>query len=363
MSLNAPSAPSPPPSSLPPRPSGGRIAPAVFAVAILIVAGTAVAATAAYFEFRPNPSPTHKSPPPGTPTVTLVDDLGRRVTAPQNAVRIVVLAPSILDIVERLGLRAHVVGIGCQPSGTGILSEYSPNQTSAWNLSSALCIQDFPSVNIEDLVNRSPQVVLASTITSASAVETLTNTYGIPVVILAPSGLEGIVGDVGLVAQLYPNDTLSLSLMGTLHDTLNNATTLDANLSTNGVGIPTVLLSYYFDGGGYYTYGPGSFGESMIELAGGSSIAGAAPLVYFEMNGSTVLNDQPAVVVYGTSWNDPALVSGQTPSVWGTAPYWSQLNGTKHAIDVTSLTEADPTLILTLPLLEHWMHPSLVPAP
>ncbi|MCI4356740.1 MAG: ABC transporter substrate-binding protein [Thermoplasmata archaeon] len=360
MSLISPATPaSDAPRSPPSSPRRGAIAPAVFVIVVLIVAGTAVAATAAYFEFRPA-APHHAGA--SATTVTVVDDLGRSVTAPTNATRIAVLAPSVMDFVARLGLRPDVVAIGCQPTASGILSEYSPNQTAAWGLSAPLCIQDFPTLSLEGLVNRSPQLVLASTITSASAVASLTNTYGVPVVLFSPSGLEGVVGDVALLAQLYPGNHLAQPLMAALHDTINNATTLDANLSTNGVAVPTVLLSYYFDTGGYYTYGPGSFGESMIELAGGASIAGSAPLVYFEMNGSTVLNDQPTVVIYGTSWNDPALVSGQTPTVWGTAPYWAQLNGTKHAIDVTSLTEADPTLILTLPTLEHWFHPDLVPA-
>jgi ABC-type Fe3+-hydroxamate transport system substrate-binding protein len=124
-----------------------------------------------------------------------------------------------------------------------------------------------------------------------------------------------------------------------------------------------VLLAYYFDGGGYYTYGPGTFGESLIELSGGSNVAGGAPLTYFEMNGSVVLDDEPSVVVYGTSWNDPALVGGETVQNWTTAPYWSQLNGTLHAIDVTLITEADPTMILALPLFEYWLQPTLQTSP
>jgi len=272
-----------------------------------------------------------------------------------------------MDIVSRLNLSSRVVGVGCQPTGTGIFGEYSPNQTSAWGLSPSSCIADFPSLNTEELLNRSPQVVLASTITSAAAVETISVTDGIPVILLAPSGIEGIVGDVALVAQLFPGDPSALPLIAQLHDVLNNATTLDANLSTNGVAIPSVLLTYYFDGGGYYTYGPGTFGESLIELAGGSNVAAGVPLTYFEMNGSTVLNEEPSVIIYGTSWNDPTLVSGQTPSVWTStsdgAPYWSQLNGSKCAVDVTVITEADPTMILELPLLEHWLHPTIVPAP
>lgn len=356
MSLNGAAASS--------SPARRTIAPALFAVVILVVAGVAVAGTAAYFEFRPTP-PAHV--PPGSHTTGVVDDLGRQVTVPVNASRVVVLAPSVMDIVARLGLRSHVVGIGCQPTpASGILSEYSPNQTAAWGLNASMCIQDFPTLNVEEVVNRSADLVLASTITSAASVETLTTTHNIPVVLLAPSGLEGIIGDVALVAQIYPDDALASPLVAQLHTTLTNASKLDANLSTNGVPAPSVLLTYYFDTGGYYTYGPGSFGDALIALAGGVNVVASAPLLYFEMNGTTVLNDQPNVIVYGTSWNDAALVSGQTPAVWNAAsgaPYWSQLNGTKQAIDVTQLTEAGPTLILTLPLLEHWFHPDQVPAP
>jgi len=58
----------------------------------------------------------------------------------------------------------------------------------------------------------------------------------------------------------------------------------------------------------------------------------------------------------------PSMIAGQIPagSAEGTP---LPLNGTKDAVDVTVITEADPTMILALPLLEHWFHPSLVPAP
>ncbi|MCI4324822.1 MAG: ABC transporter substrate-binding protein [Thermoplasmata archaeon] len=357
------------PSSAPPA---ARVAPAVFVVAMLVVAGVAIAGTAAYFEFHPirttpaahiaqNNTTNPKST--GPTTETIVDDLGRRVTVPLNASRIVVLAPSILDIVYRLGLRADVVGLGCAPTEYGLLSAYSPNQTSLWDLTPGLCINDYPTLDGQAVANDTPGLVLASTITSAADVTMLTATYGLPVVILAPNGLQGIVGDVALVASMYPGNTMALPLEVSLDGALTNASNLDTNLSDNGDPVPSALLTYYFDTGGYYTYGPGTFGESLIELAGGSNVAGSAPLTYFEMNATVVLNDEPAVVIYGTSWNDPQLVSGETVQNWTAAPYWSQLNGSVHAIDVTAITEADPSMILTLPLLEYWLQPTLQTSP
>jgi len=325
-------------------------------VAILVVAGVAVIATAAYYGARA----------PQTPgNVTVVDDLGRTVTAPTDPSRVVVLAPSIMDIVYRLGLRADVVGVGCTPQlYGGILDEYSPNQTAEWNLSSSFCVTDFPSLNTEQVASLAPQLVLASTITSATDVDAVTTTYGIPAVILAPATVDGIVGDVNIVSQLFPEaKATATTLDANLEGILANATAFDSRLSENASAIPSVLLTYYFDGGGYYTFGPGTFGQSLVDLAAGASIASGVPLEYAEINATVVLADQPTVVIYGTSWNDPYIVSNETPTAWPNAPYWGQLTSAKIPIDVTTLTEADPTLLFALPWFLHWLHPSVAPVP
>jgi ABC-type Fe3+-hydroxamate transport system substrate-binding protein len=345
-------------------PSPRTVPLALLAVVVLITAGVAVAATAVYYELRPGPATV--APGLGTNRTTVVDDLGRTVEVPLNATRVVVLAPSIMDIVYRLGLRDRVVGVGCTVGIVGgIENEYSPNQTSLWNLTPSMCIADSPDLDTEKVALLAPQLVLDSTLTSVSDVTTLTDTYGLPVVLLAPSTLDGIVGDVRLMAQLFPSvSSVATSLEATLEQELSNATGFDNELSDNGTAIPSVLVTYGFYSGVYYTFGPGTFGQSLVDLAAGDSISAGLPLQYAGLNASEVLIDQPEVILYGTSWNDAYLVAGQTPSVWNSgAPYWGQLNGTKVPVDVTLLTEADPTMILALPWLLHYLHPTLVPAP
>jgi|GEM_PF-459139 len=326
---------------------------------LVVVAAVSVGVTAAYYELKPAPATG------GAGTVTVVDDLGRTVTAPTDAGRIVALAPSLMDIVFRLGLRDRVVAVGCSPTlEGGIYNEYSPNQTALWGLSNASCLADFPSLNTEGVANDSPDLVLASTLTSQAAVDQLTVTYHLPVVLLAPSTIGGILGDVRIVSALFPaSATSSTALEAQLEGILASAAALDQNLSSANASNPTVLLAYYFDAGGYYTYGAGSFGASLLDVAGGANLAAGVPLLYAEINATVVLNDQPAILIYGTSWNDPHLVSGQTPDVWPTAPYWGSLTAQKIPIEVTLLTEPGPSMILELPTLEHWLHPDVVPAP
>jgi ABC-type Fe3+-hydroxamate transport system substrate-binding protein len=368
MSLNT-EVPARSPSLAPTTPSSPparTVSVTLAVIVVVVVAAVGIGATALYYDLHPvKNSPTASPTGSKTTNVTVVDDLGRSVTAPENAARVVVLSPSIMDILYRLGLRSHVVAVGCTPSiSGGILNEYSPNQTALWGLSNSTCVTDFPSLDTGAVALADPQLVLASTITSEAAVETLTNTYGLPVVILAPSTLEGVVGDVRIVSQLFPLvQNASTALEVRLSGALSNATTIDANLSSNEAPVPSVLLSYYFDSGGYYCYGPGTFGASLIDLAGGSNICGSAPLEYGEINATAVLNDEPNVILYGTSWNDPDLVAEETPSDWTTAVYWSQLSGAKIAVDITVLTEADPSMVLYLPWLQHDLFPSQVPAP
>lgn len=353
MSLKEPSTPSRP------GPRARALSPTLALVLIVLVAAGAVGGTAAYYSLKGGSS----SGGPGT--VTVVDDLGRSVTVPTNPGKVVVLAPSVMDMVYRVGARSAVVGVGCTSAiPGGILNEYSPNQTALWGLSNSTCITDYPTLNTEGIANSSAQVVLATTITSQSAVDVLVGTYHIPVIVFSPATLEGIVGDVRILAQVFPADAATaLTLESELTRTLAQVTAEDANLTNAQVPVPSVLLSYYFDSGGYYTFGPGTFGESVIELAGGSNIAGSVPLQYDEINATVVLNDQPTVVLYGTSWNDPDLVAGETPGVWASAPYWSQLSGTKIALDVTEVSEPDPSMILALPWVQHDLFPALVPAP
>ncbi len=330
-------------------------------MAILLTAGVAVAATAGYYTLFPAAVGDLAGP-----HVTVVDDQGRTVTAPVNATRIAVLAPSVMDLVYRLDLRDRVVGIGCTTAiAGGMLNEYTPNQTAEWNLTPAMCVTDFPSLDTETIANLSAQLVLASTLTYASDIATLTGTYHIPVVVLAPGDLGGIVTDVRLLAQLFPvAATTALPLEAQLSGILDNASDLITNLSYNDTPAPTVLLTYYFYDDGYGAYGADSFGQSLVALAGGNSLTSNLTFQYADLNATVVLSDQPTVILYGTSWNDEWIVDGQDPSAWASsAPYWSQLNATKIPIDVTLITEPDASMIQYLPWLEHWFYPTIVPAP
>jgi iron complex transport system substrate-binding protein len=355
MSLNDPTSPSSPPAPASP----GRSVPLTWVVVgILVVAGVAIVGTAAILG-RPGPasSPPTKGPPATVTSVTVTDDLGRTVNVPIDPARVVVLGPSIMDDMFRLGLRTHVVGVDCYtPIGGGLSADYSSDQVTLWNLTSSMCVEIGPSFNFESLLNATPELVLATTIVSQSAVESITANYNIPVLMLQPPSMSGVLFDIDLLATVFNATVAANALNAQLSTGLANATNVVANLEANSTPFPTVLITYSTDKNGYWTFGPGTFGESLIELAGGTSIGANSTFPYPELSGEQVLVADPQYIIVGTGY-------GLNVSSYASAPFWSNL-GAVQAGNVTGmnsnwLTEPDPTMILEgLPAVIAVLHPT-----
>jgi iron complex transport system substrate-binding protein len=333
MSLNS--------SPRPPEPAPARSATAWILAVVLV--GAAAAAVVAVSAFH--------STPHGSLTVT--DDFGRSVSVTPDPGRVIALGPNIVDIIDRLGLRSHLVGVDCyNGTTTGALeSDYTPAQIALWNLSSAMCVEAYPFVPAT-LANLTPDLVLASTIVSISSLEQTTNELGIPLLVLQPDAPAGILYDDVLVGQIFGAGGAAASVNAQLSAELYNASVV----TSSAFSFPTVLATYSVDPEGYWTFGPGSFGESLLELAGAASIGATATTAYPELSAAQVLAAQPQWIVYATGF-------GLDLSAYQGGPDWSSLSAVQHGnlsgIDSTLLTEPGPTMILVgLPDLLAVFHPA-----
>ena len=329
----------------PPSPAPRRTVPLAWVVVgLLLAASLGIALTAVLV------APA-RSTPVGT-SVTVTDDLGRTVQVPVNPARVVVLGPSIMDEVFRLGLRGHVVGIDCYATSLGGLSDdYSTDQIALWNLTSSMCVQVGPTFVPSMLVDLAPQLVLASTIVSIADVELITSQLHVPVVMLQPPTLSGILVDDLLLGEIFGATGPAKALNSQLASELYNAT----NASASATSFPSVLLTYSVDANGYWTFGPGTFGESLLEITGAVGLGASAPLSYPELTGAQVLSGDPAWIVYGVGY-------GLNESAYAAGPDWSSFSAVAHGnlsgIDANWITEPDPTMILYgVPALLSLFHP------
>jgi len=331
-----------------PTPAPRRTVPlAWFVVGLVVVAGLSIVGVAAYDDYR-------GSSPAGSLNVT--DDLGRHVSVPSDPSRVVVLGPSIMDSMFRLGLRSHVVGVDCYAASLGGLADdYSSDQIAQWNLSSSMCVEVEPLFDTDGLLALGPQLILAATIVSTATIEQFSDTSHIPVLILQPASLEGILVDDQLLGEIFHAGAAAASVEQGLDAALASAAALQANLTANGTPFPTVLVTYSADANGYWTFGPGTFGESLIELASGASISANQTMSWPEISGEQVLASDPQYIVYGTGF-------GLNESSYSDGPFWSQLTATQDGnvkgLDSNYFTEPDPTMILEgLPALIAVLHP------
>ncbi len=275
-----------------------------------------------------------------------------------------------MDSMYRLGLRSHVVAVDCYAgfgnASAGLAEDYWSDQVALWTLTPSMCIQTAPVFSFESLTNASPDLVLASTIVSVADVAEIQDTYHIPVVMLQPPTLSGIEVDDSLLGKIFGVSGMADALNAEMQATFAESQNVSSNLSGSFTPLPTVLVTYYPDPAsgdepGYWTYGPGSFGESLIEEASGAGIGASADLPYPLLTGDQVLVDDPGIIVYGTG-------PGLDVSEYQAGPDWSQFtavqNGTAYGMNSNWLTEPDPTMVLSgLPELLHLLHPALVPAP
>jgi ABC-type Fe3+-hydroxamate transport system substrate-binding protein len=145
------------------------------------------------------------------------------------------------------------------------------------------------------------------------------------------------------------------SLADTLSSTLARAEALAESLAANRTPIPTVLVTYSADANGYWTFGPGTFGDSLIRLASGASISANTTIPYPELSGEQVLSSDPQYIVYGTGF-------GINETTYAGGPFWSTLSavhdGRADGMNSNYFTEPDPTMILLgLPELVAILHP------
>ena len=323
-------------------------------VVVLVVAAVSVAGTAIYYDLKPAPS----SPS----DVTVTDDLGRSVKVPYDPSRVAVLGPNVMDTMVVLGLGSHVVGIDCSNASLGgVEGDYTPAQVTNWSLDQYPCITAYPALSTADLLAVNPQLVIASSVLSIADIEGFSATYNIPVVIFDPSTLGGVVYDVQMLTTIFGSTSTSSELVTHLQVTLADSSQFLTNLSDNGTPLVTVFMTYYpvpagSPDAGYFTFGPGSFGQSLIEQAGGTNIAGSAVTSSPELSGSAVLAANPDVVIYGVGF-------GVNLSAYQGGPNWNQIPavtaGNVTGVDVTLMTEVDPTMVLWLPTLQHLLYPTL----
>ena len=266
-----------------------------------------------------------------TPTsTTYTDDLGRIVTIQTTPHRIVSLSPSNTEILFALGEGSEVVG-------TDDYSDYPAEAKTITHVGSA-----FPSFNIETIVSLLPDYA------------TKLQSLGMPVIVLAPKDVSGVINDITLVGKITGAASAAKTLTTGMQNSLN---TVESKIK--GVTAPRVL--WEFDGtdpGNPWVAGPGSFNDALITLAGGQNVGAGGPTSSWQMGTEDIVKADPQIIILDD------YQFGMTVESVEQRPGWSAItavkNGAVYPITDSDLTDRPgPRVIQGLQLLAEIIHPEL----
>jgi len=183
---------------------------------------------------------------------SVTDEVGRTVTVPDHPHRIICLVPSITDTVFALGGGDDVVAV----------SDYVKYPAEAMKKPSVGSISN-PS--IETILALHPDLVLGMPHQNQPAILDQLQRFGIPLYIVDPHGIEGILHSVHTLGQATGRDAQANALTLQLQQRI-----AAVRAKTQSLPVVNVYMPISYDP--VITIGKGSFITEIIEAAGGHSI-------------------------------------------------------------------------------------------
>jgi iron complex transport system substrate-binding protein len=189
--------------------------------------------------------------PPGN----ITDDLGRNVQIESIPDRIVSLAPSNTEILFALGLGDKIVGV----------TDYCNYPDEAKEKPS---IGGFSTPNIEAVVAREPDLILATERHSKTVIPALEN-LGCTVVAISPTTLDEVIESIDFVGEITGTQKEASQLSGNLQKRIDTIKKKTSNINQDEK--PRVLYLTWHDP--LMTAGTGTLADDVITTAGGINIA------------------------------------------------------------------------------------------
>lgn len=183
---------------------------------------------------------------------TVTDEAGRSVTLVDHPHRLVCLAPSVTDTVFALGAGDDVVAV----------SDFTTAPPAALNKPS---VGSLIKPSIETIVSLHPDLVLGTEIPGSAEIATRLGTLGIPVYLVNPHGIAGILRSVTSLGEALNRKLQAAQLRTSLTERIEAV-----KRRSIGKPAPRILIPIWYDP--IITVGKHAFISELIEIAGGKSV-------------------------------------------------------------------------------------------
>lgn len=269
---------------------------AIALVCALLFAGCASGAapseSAAPAESSAAAAPSETASEAAPQETTITDMLGREVTIGATDT-IVSLAPSATEILFALGVGDRVVGV----------DNYSNYPEEAQNID---IVGDFNGPDIEKIVALEPDVIFCGNTLQDEQISDLEN-LGMTVVATEAVAYEDIPESIAMMGDILGKQAEAQSVIDNLSAAEDEA---KANAPEQA---PTVYYAMSYGDMGNWTSGPGSFINTMIEIAGGVPITKDADAPWLEYPIEQLVMDDPDIILVSSdmgSTDDISMAQG-----------------------------------------------------
>ncbi len=208
---------------------------------------------------------------------TVTDEAGRKVTLSDHPHRLVCLAPSITDTVYALGAGDDVVAV----------SDFTTSPPEALKKPS---VGNLIKPSIETIVSLHPDLVVGTEIPGSTEIATQLGTLGIPVYLVDPHGIAGILRSVTSLGEALNRVPQATALRASL---IQRMETVKARMA--GKPAPRVLFPIWYDP--IITVGKHAFISEIIEAAGGKSVTDDLVADWPQVSMETVLERAPEALL------------------------------------------------------------------
>lgn len=309
----------------------------LLAITLLLIA----ILTAACGPAAPAPTATPTLEPTPVP-ISSTDGLGKTITLAQPAQRIVSLAPSNTEILFAIGAGAQVVG----------RDEFSNYPEAALDLPTVG--GSFGGYNEEAIVNLEPDLVLAAEINTpeqVSAIEALGLTvYYLP----NPTTLDGMNTNLVTLAALTGHEVETQVLVDDLTARVNAILEKAGNVKTK----PSVFYELdSTDPSAPYTAGPGTFLDTLINLAGGTNAAADLGASWGQLSIEALVLQNPEIILLGDAAYGVTVDSVKERAGWETLS--AVQNEQVYPFNDDLVSRPGPRLVDGLEALFALLHPEM----
>ncbi len=278
--------------------------------------------------------------------ITVVDDLGYRVTVKRYPKRIVSLAPSNTEILFAIGAGNRVVGVTKY-------CDYPPKAVKLIKEGKIAIIGGYTTVNIEKVVELKPDLVVASYGNGIETIQKL-RSLGIPVVCLNPKNLTQVMHDIWLLGVLTGEEKNASKLISWMKRKIYEIERIVSKAKSR----PTVVHIIWNKP--IWVSGRGTFVDELIRLAGG--VNAVKKKGWVEISKEELLEMNPDVIIV----NSGGGMGGKGKALYNWLihdPVLSKLKAVKegrvYVINADIVSRPSYRLVYALEDFARFIHPEL----